>query len=1636
MYTPISQSKTEKDKTKTSGYIPIGQNQTTSKTNPIDIVNNLKNQNLSIGSAKTSIGNKIVDKLPTFLKLGVETFKQGLIGEGQVSDLAGNIKFSGGILRRGNTFESNTLDTIVPFRLLLPKSDEEKALTRLDLLRPLIEDGTITPQRADDIARNSIHNTILEQAKGAVKQKDLNLTKEEKQALRPAFLNEALDKVFGSLDVISFGTLKPLEKVVAEKIAKSKSVEEIFGLLKKQFTTITDETADIMSRALVNIDNIDDVQTVINRTEYAINGVNKAYKPIVQTEKGVGSKIADNSTIDIPEKISNLLLDKNISKIEGLELGSDEFMGASVLASNLRKYFDKEVFPFAGKTRFASESSLDNIKDIFDKKITNYIRRFDSESERKGAEIAFNYWKNEIDKLTKPVNKEAGMQVADNLSQEARKYKSAEEFRESITKNFTADLPLDTKLTFKNLYIDDYNKGYVKGQENNPAIFYRGGTTLKPNSKGNIWLTGDESGALAYSEDFTKPSMDKVSSAVVKSKKPFLLKTSSGSGLSKEVESNFKKIGIEPSDWDINNPEMKNKAIKYAKDNGYDSIYFDDSSIDGVTPIDSLVVFNEDNIIYLKTGKQVEKPKSQLTDIWKQANKKPKAELPEELQQKKLAIEIKKEVLSENPAKELMKYANKRTMELPEVLGYGKSIFGKEGDQLVTELGFTDSEQAREAFQKYLSDRENLKQAEAELKFAIKEHKSQVILDKIGERITKHQEKMIEFANKYPKLTSLIINMSKESSEGAIKGYKLGVSETSKELKKVMKDMKSEQRVDISLVQKRLTDIIKNSNLDQADKGKFLSSIKNIQTEKQLEKIIPKIQERISLLGEASLKRSITNKINKELSTTKPIKQGQIKVGKYDYESNKFFNEIRNYNKLSQDKAEIELSNMPTENLSQMDKIKTRFLSYKVNGAKSSLALQTQVLADIQDLKEMGEIAKSEADFIKLLNKEQKIIEVLDGINAQKPSKKILKTLKTAYISTVGNLYSDINAIAGKNIADKFDYGVFQTNTEYAFSNKVDLATDKAKNIYAVKSDKELTKIFTNELAPKDYKITGADGFTEDINKFDLMNIYNGIKNDLRKKQFYNHFGETQVNSLLQNLTEEDIKMADYLMEEVQTYKEVLNQRSIEIFGRDIGMVENYWPSKSEFQKDFFDGIVRQSEIPSAIKERAKGSKVIPKMDNAWLNFQRHIAQAEHTRTLSPIYEELKRVFSDSRIEKTIRQKYGDKAYDSLMNNIETFSLNKISQKLDVFSGIYNTALNNWVKAKITSPTVFARQLISSVYSIEKVGTKDFIKYQTEVVSNPVQSFKFMWDNVPFIKTRFNKGYSEALQDVIRGTSALKIGMGNITKYTSLLTRGGDITAIILNGYPIIKSDLAKGMKLEDALLDFQKFTEKTQQSGSLANLSSLQRDRNAFARTFLRFKNTLNQLLRLQVDANIQFINKQITGSEFAKKTFLYSIYTPIMYTLIGFAIGEGYKEIFGQNDKGKAEELPGDILQQTILQPFQTIPLLDATFESAYSELRKRTTGKDYYYGDGLFSYPLLDDITDAWNKIKKEEPTAYDWLTVFSKLQEPATGLPTETVLRYLRYSGIGGNKKSKDSSSGLPKLPSLKNTLPKLPSLPKL
>lgn len=835
------------------------------------------------------------------------------------------------------------------------------------------------------------------------------------------------------------------------------------------------------------------------------------------------------------------------------------------------------------------------------------------------------------------------------------------------------------------------------------------------------------------------------------------------------------------------------------------------------------------------------------------------------------------------------------------------------------------------------------------------------------------------------------------------------ISELTK-IKRSIKDMmqginigKREAKAQIKDYQSQVLNLIRGLGLEASDRAKFLASVKNANTEQSLNKEIESILDRANRYAEAQEKRKVKAEIAKELKTTKPVKQGPVKKGKYDYETNKAFNEFRDINKLTKSNAHLRLADFPTEDLSNIDLMKRRLLELKANGADASVELHNQVLADIKRLKQLGKMAKNEADFFNLIEDKQKIDEWVKGIEKVEADKETIKTkIGNLYRQGFANIYSMFNSVAGKDIAEKYDPEINESDKAKAIGNKVTEIKKKVAKILGLDNKELIIGAFMEMQADK-FDLYDTTGNRWEVSRMELMDIYNSIKNKLGDERYNNAFGEQQIRALLNELTPQEIEIADLLFDELQSYFPVINRIHIKRFGVDLRRVNNYWPFTSEHAPDLFDDYKTQGELLSAEKERSESTKIFPIPKNAWFKAVRHISQAEHADKLSPSYINLKKILSDRTVRNRIVNKFGDDVYLTMLDQLENISLNKATAREDLVSGIADKALNNWVIAKTAVPnfSIFAKQLVSVGNYAEDMPVGEWSRKFFEGISSPKETFDFMWNNSGgFLEQRFNRGYSEAVASAVDGASKISLVKYSWTKGLTAFSRAGDITAIIYGGYARVKYEMENGKTMDEAFRIFEKATLKAQQSPLASGRSQWQNNSNSIARMALAFKNTANQYLRKQVDAIISYQNGDISAKQLVKTTIIYSVINPILYAAAGIATKELLKGIgyalFGaiHDEEADVDSILMDIMTNILTSPFMAIPVIDDL--SVYA-LKKATDQQIWK----IFSTPILTDIETGVRELGKDYVSLVDYFDSFGVGAEVTTGAPVKTIIRMYKY-----------------------------------
>lgn len=994
--------------------------------------------------------------------------------------------------------------------------------------------------------------------------------------------------------------------------------------------------------------------------------------------------------------------------------------------------------------------------------------------------------------------------------------------------------------------------------------------------------------------------------------------------------------------------------------------------------------------------------------------------------------EVSIDGLSIKDIKQLIKASNARLPRLPKNLEQAIRAAGGIDIELAKSLGLYDSKignrsgffkeggafDREDSLIEFLRDEGFLSAPEAisyeqtaeiqDRAINLLENASQIFRE--SDLITVQQrESLIEAAQEASRLLQKVdykevqqaINTLRDKSVSAVqndtlKYIKARLNRIEKDYSKVLNNSLRSQRKDIAQKQGDIINYIKEQPISNDHKFRLINEVKKTNSEVTYEKAVDEVKRRAAEYYEQEQKKILTAQIKKEIKKSKPTKVTQQR---YDYETNKLFQTLREYNKFTQDLASAELEKLINlEDPTNVDLIKMRFLNYKANGMSSSTQLMEKVLDDILQAKRLGSMLKDQADIEAAINREQLKQEVISALEESTADEDKLKTrFANLYRRGFANLYSLINSISSRKIAERYEMETVLNDADVTYYKHTDNLTKKVMAVFGVKSRGDLLNKFA-DLGEKVDTIYAEDGKRYKISKLEIIDIYNAIKNEKTRANYMANYGEEQVMRFVNMLSQEERLFADLLMEDINSLYPETNKVYVETYGMDLKKVENYWPATSDHisETDLLGDFYRQQETPSFYKERTKG-RVTPLPRNAWEKYLKHVNESIYMVKVARKYKELSTTFKSSRVRNLIENKYGKGVYRELIDQINSISLNAKSESLNYVESVFGSMLNNFVVAKIAiAPTVFAGQLTSITNYSEEVNTAEFYKNFAYGLAHPKEVISFMKKHAGnFLENRYKGGYSEALSRVQREAETAsrrkyKI-LSDKTKYnvTNALTsfvRLGDLGSLMFGGYAEIQTNLNAGMKLEDAIKKFEFDTLRSQQSSNAASLSSFQKS-TGFSRVLLAFKNTQHQYFRKIVDSIIQYQRGEIDTKQCAKTIMNYAVIQGSLYIIAKNAV----KAAMGLGDDD--DELTDGLLEQLLVGNLDAIPFLSDIAHYAY----KKAAGE---YTHGLLSMLGLDDIERAIMKLYKQDKDVYDWVDVIAPLIEGTTAIPVKRYTSMLK------------------------------------
>lgn len=656
----------------------------------------------------------------------------------------------------------------------------------------------------------------------------------------------------------------------------------------------------------------------------------------------------------------------------------------------------------------------------------------------------------------------------------------------------------------------------------------------------------------------------------------------------------------------------------------------------------------------------------------------------------------------------------------------------------------------------------------------------------------------------------------------------------------------------------------------------------------------------------------VRKKIDRLLEWTKPRTQNGKVVGRFpDIKVNRFFDAVRENINLKRDEALAKID----ANLQRLEEITQKGMSGEdgnfrnvsdiiwenkvlaIPAGRASVGLMADVYNDIAEIYNTGRLSERVTGMVKRAWRERLIgeaVAVLDqgqGTNWRRESSDLAKRMRRFGLS----MFS-WNGIL--DVLSMFDKG--SKSGESALSRNLTVFQEEKKMRYGVYEDGETVSRlmagalgsaenggisvnrYINKVLPEKFTIewgSNAKRFSKD----QLLDIYMKAKDPETREIMVNddvlQFNEEFFSRVDEHLSEQDKAVAEALFQFYEETYDKLNRFYEEHYGISLGHREFYSPrSMDKGGIDVVSGDLRSYAGLSAIKKRtAKGGQI--KIKGAFNVLQNYINNSNHFIAFADKLQDINAVLGDAEVKNRIRNVFGEKMNEKIAYEISRFASND-KVYVQGINGIMSKLRANYAVSVLgLKPSLAIKQLTGFPAYWENVPTKDFLEGLADFARHPKQAIETL-GNSQYMKTRGTniiKDFEEVSKSEMLKNLGTKIGL---REFLMLNIQLGDRGSIYMGGWALYKYMLKKTGDPVQAMAEFERITNETQQSSYMSEQSAWQS--NPFGNWFTMFQSSQNQYLRKELTALRGLATGRMDWDKAMKTLFIYHFLLPMFFQFV----------------------------------------------------------------------------------------------------------------------------------------------------------
>ena len=872
----------------------------------------------------------------------------------------------------------------------------------------------------------------------------------------------------------------------------------------------------------------------------------------------------------------------------------------------------------------------------------------------------------------------------------------------------------------------------------------------------------------------------------------------------------------------------------------------------------------------------------------------------------------------------------------------------------------------------------------------------------------------------------------------AIKYLQAKNAEMNKNYREAIRQVKQAEKVRRETqyqLQSRIKDFIRGLPVTGDHKAALMGNIQRVKDADSFEKVLADVRTRAAGYIEQEQKQLNRRNIEETIKSTKPTK---FRKQRYTYEDNKFFAELRDILKMSRAEAlraqeafagQIGLARADGEvplgiNISEYDRLKNLLYYYKINGAESSLAALQDLATSLEELKAAAADKRLDEDTLKSEVRKKDKDELLEGINKYKASNIFARGM-----AKIGTIRSAMSEYFGKEMADKWNLEPAFERVNIFMRSRIKPVMDSAREIYGAAKASDFLNLMQNK-SQKEFELTDNDGDYDKLSIMDIADIYIGMKDPNTRANYYaayekfddtmptdrgqlraaietmsdeqlrEHMLTNNLGTLLSYLSEQDMRFADMVQEEVGSMWELENEIFVKLYGIDLPQNRNYFPRTSKNAQDYdvMENLRVRGQTPGFFKERA--STVTPRPKNIWTKYQEYVTSVGYVQNVALKYKDLHSLMTDKAIRGTIVKKYGEDSYRAFMANLDDLSIKGAVKTYNEVGRTMQKLLNNLVSGTVALnvPMAFKQLPAALNYSVNMPKT-EFIKNFLYAATHPAEVKRVMDSYVgDFLKTRYEQGsQSDAIGRAMAEADSLvnsKFGLAGFShNWRQLATtpiRFADIFAIYWGGYAKLKYNIDRGLAPEKIREDFIDETLSNQAAGNPATLAKFQREQSL--RFFTAFRNVPAQYMRLITTTMTQWRRGEISDARFFSNIGNYVFVQPALYIWLGWLVKSF---LYGDDD----DEWFDGMMTEMALSPIAGLPIIADLASFGLDKAESALTGKSPEPWDALQVFGV-DTLNKLMWKLVKDDKTGWDWAEIAASVIDVGTGAGLGTAVRTVK------------------------------------